>query len=92
MNSLVELPEEERSRQKGDWLIVCRFFFEKRIRLLSKLQRKPESTIALIQSRLIAGTVNYKFNRYDDFLRLFLDVNYQYHIKRKISEQAEDGN
>ena len=88
----MELPEEERSRQRGDWLIVCRFFFEKRTRLLSRLQRKSESTIALIQSRLNVGTVNYRFNRYDDLLRLFLDVNYQYHINRKISEPTENGN
>ena len=43
--------------------------FEKRKRLLSRLQRKSENINALIQSRLNAKTVNKEFNQYDDLLK-----------------------
>ena len=66
--------------------------FEKRKRLLSRLQRKSENVNTLIQIRLNAGTVNEEFDQYDDLLKLFLDTHYQHHRKLEDSQQIEDGN
>ena len=55
--------------------------FEKRKRLLSRLQRKSENINALIQGRLNVRKVNEEFNQYDDLLKLLLDTHYHYHSK-----------
>ena len=66
--------------------------FEKRKRLLSRLQRKSENINTLIQSKLNVQTVNEEFNQYDDLLKMFLDTDYQYRSKLEDSQQIEDGN
>ena len=66
--------------------------FEKRKRLLSRLQRKSENINTLIQSKLNIRTANKEFNQYDDLLKMFLDTHYQYHSKLEDSQQIEDGN
>ena len=66
--------------------------FEKKERLLSKLQRKSENIITLIQIKLKVRTFNEEYNQCYDLLKLFLDIHYQYHSKPEASQQIEDGN
>ena len=55
--------------------------FEKRKRLVTRLQRISDNINALIQIKLNVRTVKEEFNQYHDLLKLFLDSGYQYHSK-----------
>ena len=55
--------------------------FEKRKRLVTRLQRISDNINALIRIKLNVRTVKEEFNQYHDLLKLFLDSGYQYHSK-----------
>ena len=55
--------------------------FDKRKRLLSRLERKSENINGLMEKKLNVRAISEEFKQYDDLLKLFLDVHYEYHGK-----------
>ena len=80
-NSFDGITERSRKQTEKGLAYNLQVLFEKRKRLLSRLQKKADNINTLIQSKLNVRTVNVEFNQYDDFLKLFLDAHYQYHNK-----------
>ena len=63
--------------------------FDKRKRLLSRLERKSENIIGLME-KLNVRAISEEFKQYEDLLKLFLDVHYEYHGKLEESQQEAD--
>ena len=91
-NSFDGITKRSRKQTEKGLAYSLQVLFEKRKRLLSRLQRKSENINTLIQSKLNVQTVNEEFNQYDDLLKMFLDTDYQYRSKLEDSQQIEDGN
>ena len=91
-NSFDAITKRSRKQAEKGLAYSLQVVFEKRKRLLSRLQRKSANINALMQSSLNVKTVNEEFNQYDDLLNLFLDTHYQYHSQLKDFQQIKDGN
>ena len=63
--------------------------FDKRKILLSRLERKSENINGLME-KLNVRAISEEFKQYDDLLKLFLDVHYEYHGKLEESQQEAD--
>ena len=64
--------------------------FDKRKRLLSRLERKSENINGLMEKKLNVRAISEEFKQYDDLLKLFLDVHYECHGKLGESQQETD--
>ena len=80
-NSFDGITKRSRKQTEKGLAYSLQVLFEKKKRLLSRLQRKSKNISTLIQSKLNIRTVNEEFNQHDDLLKIFLDTHYQYHGK-----------
>ena len=66
MESFDGITKRSRKQTEKGLAYGLQVLFEKRKRLLSRLQRKSENINTLIQSKLNVRTANEEFNQYDD--------------------------
>ena len=65
-------------------------FFDRRKRLLLRLQRKSENMRNLMENKFSVRAVSEEFKQYDDLLKLFSGVQGEYHGKLHDDQQKAD--